>query len=294
VFVLDDLSTGNRDAVDPRAGFTLGSILDQGALEAALAPGTDAVVHLAAAALVAESMIQPGYYYRTNVVGGLNVLDSAAAIGVGRFVFASTCAVYGEPVRLPIDEMHPTSPTNVYGESKLAFERALAWYGETHGIQHASLRFFNVCGATEELGERRKHETHIIPLALEAALNGDTFRIFGDNYPTKDGSCVRDYVHVSDIADAHIAVLEGMDSVARPAYNIGSGTGHSNLEVVDAVRRVTRRELRVEIAGRRAGDPAALVASGDALFADLGWHPAITTLDEMVASAWRWRQVARG
>jgi UDP-glucose 4-epimerase len=293
VHVFDNLSTGHREAVDSRAGLTVGDLLDSSALDIMLAASRfDAVMHFAAEAAVEKSMTEPEAFYRTNVVGGLNLLDAMVRHRTPTLIFSSTCAVYGEPQFTPLTEAHRTAPINSYGDTKLAFERALRWYGEAHGIRHVSLRYFNVCGATDTLSENRAVETHLIPLAVDASLGRRELSVFGSDYPTHDGTCVRDYVHVSDIAEAHVAVLERMDRVKRPVYNVGTGTGFSNVEVVASARRVSGNDFPVRMAGRRPGDPAELVADASLFAAELGWSPRITNLDEIVASVWRARSRA--
>jgi UDP-glucose 4-epimerase len=291
VFAIDSLKTGHRAAVHPNAKFTQLDLLDAPALREAVSEARpDAAVHLAAEALIDESIRDPGLFFRVNVTGGLNLLDAMVASGVKRIVFSSTAAVYGEPDHIPITEESPKEPVNAYGESKLQFERALPWYHRAHGIRHVSLRYFNACGATERCGESRSKETHIIPLLFEAALGRrERFSLFGSDYPTRDGTCVRDYVHVADIADAHLLALGKMDELEQAAYNIGSGSGYTNREVVDAVKRVTEREFEVEVAERRAGDPAQLVASNEKIKRDLGWSPKFEDIESMVRSAWKWR-----
>ncbi len=290
VHVFDNLSTGHRAAVDSRAGFTQGDLLDRAGLAALVGRERfDAVMHFAAEAQVEKSMTQPEVFYQTNVVGGLNLLDAMVPTATRTIVFSSTCAVYGEPVSMPMSESHPKAPINAYGDSKLAFERALHWYGLAHGVKHVSLRYFNACGATTTLGEDRAHETHLIPLAIDAALGKRQLKIFGGDYDTPDGSCVRDYIHVTDIAAAHVAVLERPDRVTQPAYNVGTGRGFSNLEVVASVKRVTGRDFQAPVVDRRPGDPAMLVAGGGVFDRDLGWRPTITDLDQMVESVSRWR-----
>lgn len=288
---LDNLRHGYRDAVHPAARFLEGDLLDRQWLHTAVREdGYDAVVHLAAEALIDESIRDPGLFFRVNVTGGLNLLDAMAAAGVQRLVFSSTAAVYGEPSAVPIREEAPHSPVNAYGESKLAFERMLPWYRRAHGLRHVSLRYFNACGATERCGERHRPETHLIPILIEVALGTrPAVQLFGVDYDTPDGTCIRDYVHVSDIAEAHVRCLAELDTLGAEAFNLGNGEGYSNLQVIDAVRRVTGRPIRVEHAGRRPGDPARLVASADRIERRLGWRPAMTDLDQMIASAWRWQ-----
>jgi UDP-glucose 4-epimerase len=291
VTALDNLQHGYRDAVHPAATFIEGSLLDREWLHLTVQEGRyDAVVHLAAEALIDESIRDPGRFFRVNVTGGLNLLDAMAAAGIQRLVFSSTAAVYGEPTDVPIREEAPHRPINAYGESKLAFERMLTWYQRAHGLRHVSLRYFNACGATSRCGERHDPETHLIAILIEVALGmRPAFHLFGDDYDTPDGTCIRDYVHVSDIAEAHVRCLAEVDLLGAEAFNLGNGSGHSNLQVIDAVRRVTGRPISVERAARRPGDPARLVASADRIEQRLGWRPAITDLEHMIDSAWRWQ-----
>jgi UDP-glucose 4-epimerase len=289
VVALDNLSKGHQGAVDERARFVHGELADVGLVESTLREERiDAVVHMAAASLVGESVTDPGKYYRSNVTYGLNLLDAMRVCGVGRLVFSSTAAVYGEPDKQPIEETDSTRPTNPYGETKLAFERALAWYDSAYAIRFASLRYFNACGATSRCGEVHEPETHLIPLVLQvAAGRRDAIAVFGDDYPTRDGSCVRDYVHVVDLARAHILALEALDAGSR-TYNLGCGGGFTVREVIEVARDVTGRPIPVTIAPRRHGDPAVLVASSERIRRDLGWKPRFETLREIVGSAWRW------
>ncbi len=291
VTALDDLRHGHRDAVHPGARFVDVDLLDRAGLRAVLHESAyDAVVHLAAEALIDESVRNPGLFFQVNVTGGLNLLDAMAAAGVSRLVFSSTAAIYGEPEAVPIREETPPRPVNAYGESKLAFERALAWYRRAHGLCHVSLRYFNACGATDRCGERHDPETHLIPILFDVALGlRPEIHLFGTDYDTPDGTCIRDYVHVADIADAHVRCLAAIDDLGADAFNLGNGTGYSNREVVEAVQRLTGRPIAVRAAGRRPGDPARLVASAERIAERVGWTPATPRLDDMIASAWRWR-----
>jgi UDP-glucose 4-epimerase len=293
VVAFDTLSHGFRDAVHPGAEFVQGDLLDRDTLTATLRGGRfDAVVHLAAEALIDASIRDPGLFFRANTVGGINLLDAMAAGGVTRMVFSSTAAVYGEPAAVPIREDAPTRPVNAYGESKLAFERALPWYRRAHGIRHVSLRYFNACGATERCGERHEPETHLIPILLEVASGRrDSIQLFGTDYDTADGTCLRDYVHVRDIAEAHVLCLAHLDTIGGDVFNLGNGTGYTNRQVIDAVQRVTGRQIAVVPASRRPGDPARLVASSDRIRQSVGWTPALPALESMIESAWRWARV---
>jgi UDP-glucose 4-epimerase len=303
VTVLDDLSTGHADAVPDGAALAEGRVRDRaGAL---LADGVDAVLHFAAKSLVAESVAKPALYWDNNLGGTLALLEAMRVTGVSRIVFSSTAAVYGEPEHTPIEEAAPARPTSPYGASKLAVDTALAEYARMHRIGAVSLRYFNVAGAQagpggQWLGERHHPETHLIPSILAVALGtrgpgggngagGDaarTVRLFGDDYPTPDGTCVRDYIHVADLARAHMLALEACLPGEHRVYNLGSGAGFSNLEVLGACREVTGREIPAELAPRRPGDPAVLVASSDRIQADLGWR-AERGLAAMVADAWQ-------
>lgn len=291
VVAMDNLSHGHPAAVDPKARFEQGDLLDVAWLRALFAgQSIDAVVHLAALALIDESIRNPSRFYRVNMVGGLNLLDAMIEAGVRRIVFSSTAAVYGEPRRTPVTEDDPLVPVNSYGQSKLAFEQALPWYAKAYGLRHVSFRYFNACGATPRCGEYRRKETHIIPLLFEAALGQKkTFHVFGTDYDTPDGTCIRDYIHVADIARAHVLALERIDGLQTPAYNLGNGNGFSNMEVVEAVRQVTGREIPVVAAARRPGDPARLVAGSQRACQQLGWKPECPDLPTMIRTAWDWR-----
>ncbi len=291
VTVLDNLQHGHRAAVHPAAAFVQVDLLDAGALTALLSRDpADAVVHLAAEALIDESIRDPGRFYRANACGGLNLLEAMSAAGIRRLVFSSTAAVYGEPEALPMIEDAPCRPVNSYGESKLAFERMLPWYARAYGLRHVSLRYFNACGATERCGEAHEPETHLIPILFEVALGQrEAIHLYGTDYDTPDGTCIRDYVHVVDIAQAHLLALEAIDRVSGRAYNMGNGTGYSNRQVIEAVRQVTSRAIRVIPAERRPGDPARMVASAERIRKDLGWQPRYPDLASMAATAWTWR-----
>lgn len=294
VVVYDDLSKGHRDAVLPGATLTEGDLLDTALLRETLARHrVEAVVHMAAASLVGESVKDPAKYYRTNVVGGLSLLEAMRDMGVPWLVFSSTAAVYGEPARQPIEETDATEPTNPYGETKLAFERALRWYGQAHGLRFMSLRYFNASGASERCGERHDPETHLIPLVLQAAAGRQPHvTVFGEDYPTADGTCVRDYIHVVDLVQAHVLALQALaQGRASAIYNLGcGGEGYSVRQVIDCARRVTGRDIPVRQGPRRPGDPAVLIASSERIVRELGWRPAHQKLEAMVESAWRWMQ----
>ena len=288
--VYDSLHKGHRAAVDPRAKFLQADLMDTEALRGALKENQiEAVIHMAADSLVGESVAQPAKYYRNNVVAGLNLLDAMRDCGIRKLVFSSTAATYGEPAKQPIEETDPTNPTNPYGETKLAFERALGWYERAYGIRSASLRYFNAAGATERCGEWHDTETHLIPLVLQAAAGmRPDVQIYGADYPTRDGTCVRDYIHVVDLARAHILALRILDERSA-IYNLGcGGEGYSVQEVIDTAREVTGREVTTRIVPRRAGDPAVLIASSEKIKRELGWEPEFQDLRVIVTSAWDW------
>ena len=292
VTVYDDLSKGHQDSIAGAGELVRGSLLDAVALRAALSERRiEAVVHMAASSLVGESVTKPASYYRNNVEAGLILLDAMRELGIRDLVFSSTAAVYGEPAKQPIEESDPTIPTNPYGETKLALERAFPWYARAHGLRHVSLRYFNAAGATELCGERHDPETHLIPLLLNAARSGGELTVFGDDYPTPDGTCIRDYIHVLDLARAHVAALDALakEKVASGTYNLGcGGNGYSVKEVVDAAREVTGREIRVEVGPRRPGDPPMLIATSDRIRRELAWKPELQDLRVIIESAWRW------
>jgi UDP-glucose 4-epimerase len=292
VIVLDNLSKGHADAVDPRARLLQMDIAQHAdVLQALTSFGADAVVHMAADSLVGESVAEPRKYYRNNVVAGLALLDVMMTARVRRIVFSSTAAVYGEPERQPIEETDSTVPTNPYGATKLAFEHALAWYAGAYGLASTSLRYFNAAGATHHCGERHDPETHLIPLVLDAAAGRrHQITVFGTDYATADGTCIRDYVHVTDIARAHVLALHGQRPSEMAIYNLGSGGGYSVRQVIEAGLAVTGREIRVDVAPRRAGDPAVLVASSERITRELGWKAQFTTIESIIASAWKWMQ----
>jgi UDP-glucose 4-epimerase len=290
VTVLDDLCRGHRAAVPEGARFVQTSLLDDNAVHAALADGFDGVMHFAALALVAESVAHPERYHRGNVVGALNLLDAMRDAGVDRLVFSSSCAVYGEPDAVPMYEDIPTEPVNAYGNSKLAVDRMIADESRAHGLGATSLRYFNVAGASGPLGEDHEPETHLIPLVLRAAAGrAEHVKVFGTDYPTRDGTAVRDYIHVEDLGRAHALALEALAPGRHRIYNLGTGDGYTVKEVIDAARRVTGRDITAIEEPCRAGDPAALVAASDRIREELGWTPE-KGLDDMVADAWAWHQ----
>jgi UDP-glucose 4-epimerase len=288
VVVYDNLSKGHRDAVVSGARFVEGDLHDAEKLRETL-NGINAVIHMAAFSLVGESVESPSKYYDNNVVAGLVLLDAMRDCGVKRIVFSSTAATYGEPEAQPILESAPTSPTNPYGESKLAYERAMHWYERAYGLRYASLRYFNAAGASEQCGEDHDPETHIIPITLQVAAGKRSHvEIYGDDYPTEDGTCVRDYIHVIDLARAHILALDVLNERSA-IYNLGcGGDGYSVREVIDTARRVTGKDIPVRMGPRRPGDPAVLIASSDKIKSELGWQPQFQDLGVIIGSAWRW------
>ncbi|MGO9838179.1 MAG: UDP-glucose 4-epimerase GalE [Polyangiaceae bacterium] len=292
VVVLDDLSGGHAVAVASPARFVHGDIADADlVIRACRDHGVDVVVHMAASSLVGPSMSDPSGYYRNNVTKGLALLDALVAAGVRGLVFSSSAAVYGEPSGSPITEEFDLSPTNTYGETKLAFERALHWYEQAYGMRHACLRYFNAAGATAANGEQHDPETHLIPIVLQVAAGKRSHvPVFGERYPTPDGTCVRDYVHVSDLARAHVLAIHGLANGPSRAYNLGSGGGYSVRQVIEAAAEVTGRRIPHETVAPRVGDPAVLVASSDRIRRDLSWQPAKQDLHVILADAWRWVQ----
>jgi UDP-glucose 4-epimerase len=289
VVVFDNLERGHIEAVDPRARLMVGDLRDARAIQDAMqAVKPDAVVHFAAYALVGESMQNPMLYFKNNLGGGLHLLDAMIQTGVQKIIFSSTCATYGQPDVMPMTEALPQRPTNPYGESKLMFETALRWEQERRGIQPVFLRYFNACGATEKYGEDHEPETHIIPNVLKVALGqAESVPVFGDDYDTPDGTCVRDYIHIVDLARAHIQALE---KDGTGPFNLGTGTGFSVKQVVEACREVTGHDIPVDLSPRRPGDPACLVAGADKAKEILGWKPQYPDLKTIVQHAWNWHQ----
>jgi UDP-glucose 4-epimerase len=290
VVVLDDLSTGHRSAVVSGVPLVVGDVGD-GALVGKLIQQHDvgSVVHFAASSLVAESMERPDDYYQNNVVAGTRLLEAMIDCGVERIVFSSSAGVYGEPRSVPIAEDHPVAPVNVYGETKLAYERTLETFGSTHGLKYISLRYFNAAGASEQNGEDHDPETHLIPIALKVAAGLlPELVIFGDDYDTPDGTCIRDYIDVRDLADAHICALNALEEGRSGVYNLGNGEGFSVLEVVKLAGKVAGSTIPRRIGERRSGDPARLVASSRKAIVELSWEPRHPDLDDMIAAAWRW------
>jgi UDP-glucose 4-epimerase len=289
VCVFDNLGRGHREAVDERAKLVVGDLCDAGAIESAVrAEMPDAVMHFAAFALVGESMQHPEMYFRNNVVGGLNLVEAMRKAGVPKIIFSSTCATYGVPDRVPMSEDLPQRPANPYGESKLLFEKMLRWYEELHRIQSVFLRYFNACGATEKFGEDHEPETHLIPNVLRVALGrSPAVSVFGGDYPTPDGTCVRDYIHIVDLAQAHILALTGGHT---GPFNLGNGSGFSVQEVIDVARAVTGHPIPATISPRRPGDPPRLVAAAEKARTMLGWNPRLGDIRTIVEHAWAWHK----
>jgi len=292
VVVLDDLRTGHREAVPSDAAFVRAGVADVATVAATLSRhGSEAIVHFAASSLVGESMERPMAYFGNNTGGTLSLLDTALQHGVQRFVLSSTAALYGTPDAVPIPEDAPLHPESVYGESKYLIERMLDWLGRTAGLGWTALRYFNAAGATPERGEDHRPESHLIPIVLQTALGQRAqVAIFGDDYPTPDGTAVRDYVHVADLARAHIVAVEAIRPGHGAAYNVGTGRGFSVAEVIGACRDVTGHPIPAEVAPRRPGDPPRLVADASRIREVLGWEPGVSELRDIVASAWRWHQ----
>jgi UDP-glucose 4-epimerase len=287
VVVFDNLSEGHRESVDPRATFIQGDLNDPKSISLAVETSApSAVMHFAASALVAESMTDPGKYFHNNVCGGLNLLQAMLENGVKRIVFSSSCATFGVPDKIPIDEKTPQHPINPYGESKLMFEKILRWFDQIHGITFVTLRYFNVAGASAQLGEVHRPETHLIPSILQVALGQlPQAQIFGTDFETPDGSCIRDYVHVLDLASAHILALSVQKS---DSFNLGTGGGTSVREILNACRKVSGHPIPVVERPRRAGDPPRLVASSEKAKRELKWNPRFADIEAIVESAWRW------
>jgi UDP-glucose 4-epimerase len=292
VTVYDNLCHSKRLAVAETAHFIDGDVADRALLEKTLNAGRfDGVMHFAALIEAGESMKRPEIYFRNNTAATLTLLEAMLETGHNRLVFSSTAACYGEPEKTPILEDAKLQPTNPYGESKLLVEDMLRWVNLAHGLRYASLRYFNVAGAIEGYGEAHEPESHLIPLILDVALGRRAnIKIFGRDYPTKDGTCVRDYIHVHDLAEAHLLALGALEEKSSVIYNVGNGQGFTVLEVIESVRRVTGRPVAVEECPRRSGDPAVLVAGSEKIKAELGWKPKFVELDAIVASAWDWHQ----
>jgi len=288
--VLDDFSKGHGEAVPEGTSLASGNLLDARFVRETLATGFDGVLHFAALSLVGESVEQPERYYRNNVCGTLNLLEAMGKANTGRLVFSSTAAVYGEPEEVPIEETAPTVPTNPYGASKLAVDRLIGAVCEARGLAATSLRYFNVAGASGRFGEDHHPETHLIPLVLKAASEGSSVKIFGTDYATRDGTAIRDYIHVEDLGQAHLLALEAVGPGEHNVYNLGNGAGFTVREIVEASRRVTNKSIEAVEAPRRAGDPPVLVASSERIQAELGWRPEKPDLETMISDAWVWLQ----
>jgi UDP-glucose 4-epimerase len=294
VVTFDNLQKGHREAVTGGI-FIEGDLADQKLLNQVMQENEiEGVIHLAADSLVGESMENPAKYYRNNFANGINLLEAMVENNVKNIVFSSTAAVYGEPDQIPIKEDNQTEPTNTYGESKLFFEKALKRYDDIHGLKFVSLRYFNAAGADPEgeIGEAHDPETHLIPIVLQTALGiRDKIYIFGDDYPTRDGSCIRDYIHVNDLAAAHVLAVEALAQGKESSiYNLGNGEGYSVKEVIDTVKEVTGRDFKVEVSERRAGDPAVLIASSDKIQKELNWQPQHPELEKIISNAWNWHK----
>ncbi|MGB9148440.1 MAG: UDP-glucose 4-epimerase GalE [Acidobacteriaceae bacterium] len=292
VVIYDNLRHARRELIPSGADFVQAELADRDRLEEQLRSGVDGVMHFAALIEAGESMAKPEVYFRNNTAATLTLLEAMLAAGVRRLVFSSTAAVYGEPESTPIREDAPLRPTNPYGESKLLVEKMLAWMYRVHGFHYASLRYFNVAGAVGTRGEAHEPETHLIPLVLDVALSRrDKIKIYGNDYPTPDGTCIRDYIHVEDLADAHLLAFDALSRGGQLIYNLGNGAGFSVLEVIESARRTTGHPIPAEVVPRRPGDPAVLIASSEKIGRDLGWKPRFTSLDAIVASAWQWHQI---
>ena len=290
ICVFDALLNGHRQAVDPRAKFVKGNLEDYSAISNAIHDfQPEGVIHFAAFIEVGESMKLPGKYFRNNVANAMNLAEACAQNGVRKIVFSSTAATYGMPKNVPIKETEPTIPINPYGESKLMFEKILRWYHDIHGLQYTALRYFNAAGATPVHGEDHHPETHLIPLVMQAAEGKrPKISVFGTDYDTPDGTCIRDYIHILDLAQAHLLALENQDS---SAFNLGTGQGHSVKSIIDTVKSVTGLDFPVEYAERRPGDPARLIADSTAAKTVLGWKPQYDDINAIVESAWKWRRL---
>ena len=293
VVVFDNLVYGHKEAVS--CPLAVGDLLDKKAVRKVFEENKfTAVIHFAAYALAGESMSKPGKYFENNILGGLNLLEAMKDFGVKYIVFSSTCAVYGYPEKLPVTESSPLNPVSVYGESKLTFEKILRWYDEIYGIKNICLRYFNAAGADLEgrIGEDHQPETHIIPLAIKTALGQqEEFTLFGDDYPTPDGTCIRDYIHVLDLASAHIKALEFLQKENRSdIFNVGTGNGYSNKQILEMVKKISGVDFPIKIAPRRPGDPAAIWADNKKIKKVLGWQPKYSDLETIIRSAWKWHQ----
>lgn len=295
VVIIDNLETGHIEAVHEKARFYQGDIRDRAFVDSVFdKEKIDAVIHFAANSLVGESMVNPLKYYDNNLCGTKVLLESMIAHDVKKIVFSSTAATYGEPERIPILEEDKTEPTNAYGETKLSMEKMFKWTDKAHGLKYVSLRYFNACGAHKsgKIGEAHKQETHLIPLILQVPLGQrEAIQIFGDDYDTKDGTCIRDYIHVTDLAQAHILAVDYlMKGNESNIFNLGNGVGFTVKEVIDTARKVTGEEIKAVVSERRAGDPAKLIASSEKAKTVLGWQPEHANLEEIIADAWKWHK----
>jgi UDP-glucose 4-epimerase len=291
VVVIDNLYQGHREAVPDGAHFVEGDLADRQVLDSLFRdhPGILGVMHFASHTLVGESMEKPLLYVRDNLVNAANVFDAAVAHGASRFILSSTANLFDDPEQMPITERERIVPGSPYGESKYFIERLLHWFEVVHGVKYACLRYFNAAGGTPDRGEDHAPETHIIPLVLEAALGiRDEVTVFGDDYPTRDGTCIRDYIHVVDLAWAHILAFEAIETIGSRKYNLGNGQGFSVLEVIETAQAVTSRPVPYKIGPRRAGDPAILIASSESIREELGWEPRFSSLEDIIRSAWEW------
>ena len=289
VYVFDNLSEGHRQAVDPRATFVEGDLTDRTFLFQTMEQWRpEAVMHFAANACVSESMTNPAKYFRNNVGNGVNLLEACVQAGVGKFIFSSTCAIFGMPDKVPIREDLPKNPINPYGESKLMFEKTLEWFGKIHQLPYVCLRYFNAAGASQRYGEHHWQETHLIPNVLKVALKMKPhLEVYGADYPTKDGTCIRDYIHILDLAQAHMLAL---DCPQSDVFNLGSGTGYSVLQVIEAARKVTGHNIPVVQKPRRPGDPPKLVADSKKIRKALAWEPRYDNIEAIIQSAWNWQR----
>jgi UDP-glucose 4-epimerase len=292
VIIFDNFSRGHREAIPSGMMWMAGDMSSREDLSRAFAQKVDAVMHFAALSQVGESVEKPDLYFHNNVSNGLNLLDAMLEYGVDKFIFSSTAAVYGEPSTSPITEDFPLLPTSPYGDSKLAFERVLKWYANAYKMRYVSLRYFNASGAAGEAGEDHEPETHLIPLVLQVALGRrKKITIFGDDYPTPDGTCIRDYIHVKDLADAHVQALTHLANTGEnQIFNLGQGNGSSVREVIEVARKITGHPIPAEIGRRRAGDPSILVASNELIHNVLGWAPKYSDLQTIIGDAWAWHQ----
>lgn len=291
VVVFDNLEQGHKETVSCRV--VKGDLLDPLSFDPLKTEKFDGVVHFAALALAGESMKQPERYFRVNIQGGLNLLEFMHAQNIPSIIFSSSCAIYGTPIKVPVSETESKKPESVYGESKLAFEKVLYWYDQIYHIKHINLRYFNACGAALDgsSGEAHHPETHIIPLAIQAAMNNTPFSLFGNDYPTSDGTCVRDYIHVEDLAQAHSLALKKITETKKSdSFNLGTGHGYSNLQILNAVKRISGVDFPIEILPRRFGDPANIYADNTKAVKELGFHPEYSDIDTIVKTAWEWQK----